>query len=366
MTDDETQAPKVFISYSHDSTEHQDRVLELSNRLINEGIHCNIDQYVPFPPEGWPFWMQQQIEEADFVLMICTPTYYQRVMRREQTGKGLGVLWEATIIYNCLYDAGVSNDKFIPILFPECSISDIPPPIKGASHFRPTTEAGYEALYRLLTKQPLTPRPKTGQLRILPPRNSTADLSFSSPIPDLRNQQDSLNRSSGDTLSSSGQTAVLEKEVKPPEQTRPRKKPLVSPADDHSPKKDAIQQSNSVQVMDGLFDHILTAQSSAREAIKLFNRQRVFFDECNRALSALETIRKPAQELDRLVERHPSLFGLKRFELLKVLHRIEDQVDKFVIVKGASCPSCPELPVEQRQDIQEQLKEFQLSGAFAK
>jgi hypothetical protein len=28
------EPPKVFISYSHDSTEHAERVLELSNRLL--------------------------------------------------------------------------------------------------------------------------------------------------------------------------------------------------------------------------------------------------------------------------------------------------------------------------------------------
>jgi hypothetical protein len=67
--------PKVLISYSHDSPEHKDRVLVLSNRLRGEGIDCTIDQYLLVPPEGWPRWMEKQIRESDFVLMVCTETY---------------------------------------------------------------------------------------------------------------------------------------------------------------------------------------------------------------------------------------------------------------------------------------------------
>ncbi|MCP4656050.1 MAG: hypothetical protein GY856_11605, partial [bacterium] len=35
MTDD---APRVFLSYSHDSDEHRDRVLALADRLRADGI----------------------------------------------------------------------------------------------------------------------------------------------------------------------------------------------------------------------------------------------------------------------------------------------------------------------------------------
>ncbi|HEY9820529.1 MAG TPA: SEFIR domain-containing protein, partial [Candidatus Sericytochromatia bacterium] len=38
-------SPTVFISYSRDSREHKDRVLNLADRLRDDGIDCNIDQY---------------------------------------------------------------------------------------------------------------------------------------------------------------------------------------------------------------------------------------------------------------------------------------------------------------------------------
>jgi SEFIR domain len=49
-----SESPKVFISYSHDSPEHEQRVLELAERLRADGINCTIDQYVVAPAEGWP------------------------------------------------------------------------------------------------------------------------------------------------------------------------------------------------------------------------------------------------------------------------------------------------------------------------
>jgi hypothetical protein len=45
-------APKVFISYSHDSEAHEDRVLDLANRLRKDGIDAQIDQYETSPAEA--------------------------------------------------------------------------------------------------------------------------------------------------------------------------------------------------------------------------------------------------------------------------------------------------------------------------
>jgi len=43
--ENQQRPPVVFISYSHDSAEHADRVLALSNRLHEDGIDCILDQY---------------------------------------------------------------------------------------------------------------------------------------------------------------------------------------------------------------------------------------------------------------------------------------------------------------------------------
>jgi tetratricopeptide (TPR) repeat protein len=176
MTSDTTHPPIVFISYSHDSPQHADRVLDLSDHLCADGIDCILDQYEDSPPEGFPRWMDRQIRTADFVLMICTPTYYRRVMGEEKPGIGHGVAWESTLIYQYIYNEGSANTRFIPILLEGAHETDIPVPWQGVKHYRPTITDGYEDLYRRLTGQPFTPKPVLGTLKQLPPRERTQEF----------------------------------------------------------------------------------------------------------------------------------------------------------------------------------------------
>ena len=163
----------VFISYSQDSDEHNARVLELANRLRADGIDAVIDQYESSPAEGWPKWMDRHIAKDDFVLVVCTETYYHRVMGDEEKGKGRGIKWESTLAYQHLYDNDSLNTRFIPILFEDGKTENIPAPIKGATfYFLP---AQYEKLYRRLTNQPEMLKPELGKLRPLPSRERKTD-----------------------------------------------------------------------------------------------------------------------------------------------------------------------------------------------
>jgi hypothetical protein len=172
--------PTLFISYSHDSPDHADRVLALSNRLRSDGIDCILDQYEPAPSEGWLRWMDKQIQNADFVLMICTETYYKRVMGEEKPGVGLGVRWEGHLIYQHLYQNGTINTKFIPVLFKDSNDNNIPRPLRGFSYYQIDTDVGYDNLYRHLTNQ-LPEPPTLGQLKQLPPLQRRTDF-FAGPF----------------------------------------------------------------------------------------------------------------------------------------------------------------------------------------
>jgi hypothetical protein len=161
--------PKVLISYSHDSPEHEQRVLELADRLRADGIDCTIDQYVVTPAQGWPRWMDKQIRDSDFVVMVCTETYYQRVMGEEEPGKGLGVRWEGHLIYQAIYRAESMNTTFIPVLFESGDNAHIPAPLQSTNYYSLDTRSGYEDLYRRLTNQPRAVKPELGKPRSLPP-----------------------------------------------------------------------------------------------------------------------------------------------------------------------------------------------------
>jgi tetratricopeptide (TPR) repeat protein len=160
--------PKVLISYSHDSPEHAQRVLEFANHLRADGIDCTIDQYVVAPAEGWPRWMDKQIRDSDFVVMVCTEIYYQRVMGEEKPEKGLGVRWEGQLIYQAIYRAESRNTTFIPVLFESGKYAHIPAPVQSTTVYFAQTAEGYEELYRRLTDQPRAIKPELGKLRSLP------------------------------------------------------------------------------------------------------------------------------------------------------------------------------------------------------
>jgi hypothetical protein len=164
------EAPKVFISYSHDSAEHQARVLALADRLRADGVDAEVDQYNTSPTEGWPLWCERQIEAADFVLMVCTESYHRRVRCDEQPRQGLGVVWEAVIIRQLLYDAGAFSDKFVPVLFSDGLVEHIPTMIRGKPRYVVDAENGYECLLRHLSGQPSIVRPVLGHMRPLPAR----------------------------------------------------------------------------------------------------------------------------------------------------------------------------------------------------
>jgi hypothetical protein len=175
-----TRPPKVFISYSHDSSEHKDKVLSLSNKLRIDGIDCYVDQYEMSPSEGWPRWMVNQIEKADFVLVVCTENYDRRFKGEDEVEKGLGAKWEGAVITYELYEREAKNTKFIPIIFSPQDSAHIPIILRSFTYYNVITNEGYEELYRHLTDQPSIIKVTIGKLRSLPPLKSHYSSSTSS------------------------------------------------------------------------------------------------------------------------------------------------------------------------------------------
>jgi hypothetical protein len=161
---------QVFISYSHDSEENQEAVLNLTNRLREKGIDCIIDQYVESPSEGWPRWAINQIEDAEFVLVVCTEQYSRLFTGKGEAVEGQVANWHGAIITQSLYDSQ-TNNKFVPIALSTQDTAHIPVPLRGATAYVIDTALGYEELYRHLTGQFATPMPTLGAIQQLPRRD---------------------------------------------------------------------------------------------------------------------------------------------------------------------------------------------------
>lgn len=138
--------PVVFISYSHDSAEHREQVLALSERLRDDGFETRLDQYVNgSPPEDWPRWMLNQFDDADWVLVVCTATYYRRFRGHEKHG-GKGVTWEGELISQELYDNHCRNTRFLPVFLTAPNSTVVPEPLRGATFYPLTNEPEYQHL----------------------------------------------------------------------------------------------------------------------------------------------------------------------------------------------------------------------------
>jgi hypothetical protein len=155
----------VFISYTHDSDSHKQRVLELSDRLRADGIDCEIDQYHQSPSEGWPKWMMRQVAGARFVIVGCTATYYERVTTADEPTTGCGSRWESLLITQELYESGGANTKFVPVVFDGADTKFRPPFLQGSTYYDLSAADGYERLYRHLTNQPTVVKPPLGKVR---------------------------------------------------------------------------------------------------------------------------------------------------------------------------------------------------------
>ncbi|HAB18684.1 MAG TPA: hypothetical protein DCE44_19860 [Verrucomicrobiales bacterium] len=138
---------RVFISYSADSPEHIQRVQEFAARLRADGIDVRIDTDVDLdPPEGWASYSQTQIEEATFVISICTETYRRRFDGREEPGRGKGVTFEGRLIRQEIFDSQGRTKKFIPVLLNPADEAHIPTLLRDRSRYLVTDAVSNAAL----------------------------------------------------------------------------------------------------------------------------------------------------------------------------------------------------------------------------
>ena len=169
---------KVFISYSHDSPEHSERVLKLAWALRDNGIDVELDQFHNEEIVDWPRWCRQQIkrENSDFILCICTAEYQRRIEGSVRPEKGKGVYWEGSLLDDDIYD-DKGNRRMIPVLFqdePDTVILDF---LRGWTYCRlndfELTDSGYEHLLRILTRQAKVEKNPLGTIPLLKTKRGT-------------------------------------------------------------------------------------------------------------------------------------------------------------------------------------------------
>ena len=150
-----TPQPRVFISYAHESEQLRASVKALADWLTERGCFVDTDHpYTHRPPApGWTSWMLACIEEADVVLVVCTPKLNERYGKNAPPETGRGATFEGAIVTQHMYDHAMRNRKFFPIVPDGGRYEDVPTTLRNwwNGHRFPS---GYEGILGLIFDQP--------------------------------------------------------------------------------------------------------------------------------------------------------------------------------------------------------------------
>lgn len=151
--------PRVFVSYSHDSAEHKEWVLNFATTLRLRGVDVVLDQWDLKPGGDLPYFMESHLDSSDFILMVCTENY----VRKADSGEG-GVGYEKMIMTSSLLTK-IDQSKVIPIIRQHGQKST---PTFMASKLYidfskdEDAEYAYDDLLRTLLNAPLFVKPEIG------------------------------------------------------------------------------------------------------------------------------------------------------------------------------------------------------------
>jgi len=152
--------PRVFISYSHDSSIHKKWVLEFSTTLRNRGVDAILDQWDLKPGDDLPNFMEIQLESSDFALLICTEKYVEKA----NAGEG-GVGYEKMIMTSSMLSK-IDSNKIIPIIRQNMS-KILPTFLKTKLYIDfsndEDVEYAFDDLLRVLLDAPLYKKPEIGK-----------------------------------------------------------------------------------------------------------------------------------------------------------------------------------------------------------
>jgi len=159
------KTPKVYISYSWSSEDHQKWIIKLAEDLMANGVEVKLDLWDLKEGHDIYDFMESMVKdpEIDRVLVICDKGYFEKA----ETRKG-GVGTETQIITPEIYTK-TKQDKFIPILSERAEDGSpyVPTFVKGRLYIdlssSETSSSEYEKLLRNLFSRPMHVKPELGK-----------------------------------------------------------------------------------------------------------------------------------------------------------------------------------------------------------
>ena len=164
--------PRVFISYSHDSSDHKRWVLEFATTIRERGVDAILDQWALRPGDDLPHFMETHLDTADYVLMICTDNYV------DKANKGTGGVGYEKMIMTASMLSRIDSNKVIPIIRQNGTINV--PVFMGSKIYidfsrDEDAEYNFDELMRTLLDAPLFEKPLIGSNPFKPMEQSRPD-----------------------------------------------------------------------------------------------------------------------------------------------------------------------------------------------
>ena len=139
---------KVFVSYSHDSTEHKQWVSEFATRLRRDGVNAILDQW-DLGIDDINLFIERGFKDSDKVLVVCTDRY----VRKANDGEG-SVGYESMIVTSKLVE-DLGTNKFIPIIRQTLAEDKTPEFLKERAYIDFTDDTQFEAKFKELLHERL-------------------------------------------------------------------------------------------------------------------------------------------------------------------------------------------------------------------
>ncbi|HEU5470935.1 MAG TPA: SEFIR domain-containing protein [Actinophytocola sp.] len=181
-------APKVFVSYAHDSLAHQNDVLAFAHFLRGQGVDAVLDLWSADARHDWYAWALREMTSAAYVIVVASPAYRAVGDGSAPGDRHPGIQSEATLLRDLLHgDRPTWTAKVLPVLLPGHGIEEIPRFLSPytATRFTVTacTTTGAEDLLRVIHRSPGHVRPPVLPAPDLPPRPVPAAVVWCAAMP---------------------------------------------------------------------------------------------------------------------------------------------------------------------------------------
>lgn len=157
----EETPPQVFISYSHDSSEHKNWIIQLATRLRSNGVDIILDAWNTKLGSDLASFMEHGLSKSQRVICVCSDNY----IAKANGGKG-GAGYEKQIMTSELI-VDQNTNWVIPLIVNNSSDKKTPTFLSGRKYINfedlELYEVKYEELLRDILEEPVLPIPPIGQ-----------------------------------------------------------------------------------------------------------------------------------------------------------------------------------------------------------